>query len=80
MHQDASGAWLVNGGATIRALNRALGWQLPDLGPKTLNGLLLEKLENIPEAGTSLRIGAMEFEVLQTVDNAIRTVRVRPIV
>jgi Mg2+/Co2+ transporter CorB len=80
VHRDASGAWLVNGSATIRALNRALGWQLPDLGPKTLNGLLLEKLENIPEPGTSLRIGALEFEVLQTVDNSIRTVRVRPIV
>jgi Mg2+/Co2+ transporter CorB len=60
-------------------LNRSLGWQLPHLGPKTLNGLLLEKLETIPQAGTSLRIGSMEFEVLQTVDNAIRTVRVRPI-
>ena len=79
VHRDANGAWLVNAGATIRALNRALGWQLPDLGPKTLNGLLLEKLENIPEAGTSLRIGPLEFEVLQTVDNTIRTVRVRPI-
>ncbi len=80
VHRDASGAWLVNGAATIRALNRSLGWQLPHLGPKTLNGLLLEKLETIPQAGTSLRIGTMEFEVLQTVDNAIRTVRVRPIV
>jgi Mg2+/Co2+ transporter CorB len=79
VHRDASGAWLVNGSASIRALNRALGWQLPDLGPKTLNGLLLEKLENIPQSGTSLRIGALEFEVLQTVDNSIRTVRVRPI-
>ncbi len=79
VHRDASGAWLVNGSATIRALNRSLGWQLPDLGPKTLNGLLLEKLEDIPQAGTSLRIGALEFEVLQTVDNSIRTVRVRPI-
>jgi Mg2+/Co2+ transporter CorB len=79
VQRDASGAWLVNAGATIRALNRSLGWQLPDLGPKTLNGLLLEKLENIPEAGTSLRIGAFEFEVLQTIDNTIRTVRVRPI-
>jgi Mg2+/Co2+ transporter CorB len=80
VHRDASGAWLVNGSASIRALNRALGWQLPDLGPKTLNGLLLEKLENIPQAGTSLRIGALEFEVLQTMDNSIRTVRVRPII
>jgi Mg2+/Co2+ transporter CorB len=78
-HREASGAWLVNGGATIRALNRSLGWQLPDLGPKTLNGLLLEKLEDIPEPGTSLRIGPLEIEVLQTVDKAIRTVRVRQI-
>ena len=77
VHRDASGAWLINASATIRVLNRALGWQLPDLGPRTLNGLLLEKLENIPEAGTSLRIGDLEFEVLQTADNAIRTVRVR---
>jgi Mg2+/Co2+ transporter CorB len=77
VHRDANGAWLINASATIRVLNRALGWQLPDLGPRTLNGLLLEKLENIPEAGTSLRIGDLEFEVLQTADNAIRTVRVR---
>jgi Mg2+/Co2+ transporter CorB len=77
VHRDASGAWLINASATIRVLNRALGWQLPDLGPRTLNGLLLEKLEHIPEAGTSLRIGDLEFEVLQTTDNAIRTVRVR---
>ena len=77
VHRDASGAWLINASATIRVLNRALGWQLPDLGPRTLNGLLLEKLEHIPEAGTSLRIGDLEFEVLQIADNAIRTVRVR---
>ena len=79
VQRDANGAWLINASATIRALNRALGWQLPDLGPKTLNGLLLEKFENIPEAGTSLRIGQLEFEVLQIIDNTIRTVRVRPI-
>ena len=79
VQRDASGAFLINAGTNIRALNRALGWQLPDLGPKTLNGLLLEKFENIPEAGTSLRIGQLEFEVLQTIDNTIRTVRVRPI-
>ena len=79
VHRDANGAWLVNAGASLRALNRSMGWQLPDLGPKTLNGLLLEKLENIPEPGTSVRIGAFEFEVLQISDNTIRTVRVRAI-
>jgi Mg2+/Co2+ transporter CorB len=75
--RDAAGNWLVNASATIRALNRSLGWQLPDLGPRTLNGLLLEKLETIPAPGTSLRIGEHDFEVLQIADNAIRTVRVR---
>jgi Mg2+/Co2+ transporter CorB len=77
--RDAAGNWLVNGSATIRALNRSLGWQLPDLGPRTLNGLLLEKLETIPAPGTSLRIGDYDFEVLQIADNAIRAVRVRPV-
>ena len=76
-HREASGAWLVNASASIRALNRSLGWQLPDVGPRTLNGLLLEKLEHIPEPGTALRIGPYEIEILQTVDNTIRAVRVR---
>jgi Mg2+/Co2+ transporter CorB len=76
-HREPSGSWLVNAGASIRALNRSLGWQLPDVGAKTLNGLLLEKLEHIPDPGTALRLGDYEFEVMQTVDNAIRTVRVR---
>ncbi|MBM4214457.1 MAG: magnesium/cobalt efflux protein, partial [Gammaproteobacteria bacterium] len=60
-----------------RVLNRALNWQLPTDGPKTLNGLLLERLETIPEAGTSLRIGNLDMQVLQIADNAIRTVRVQ---
>ena len=51
-------------------------WQLPMDGPKTLNGLLLERLETIPEPGTALRVGNYTFEVLQIADNAIRTVRV----
>ncbi len=77
VHRDAAGNWLVNASATIRALNRSLGWQLPEVGPRTLNGLLLEKLETIPTPGTALRIGEYDFEVLQIADNAIRTVRVR---
>lgn len=77
VHRDAAGNWLVNGGATIRALNRSLGWQLPTVGPRTLNGLLIEQLETIPTPGTALRIGPYEFEILQIADNAIRTVRVR---
>jgi len=69
----------VNASATIRALNRTLGWELPAVGPRTLNGLLLEKLETIPTPGTALRIGGYDFEILQIADNAIRTVRVRQV-
>jgi len=79
VQRDAAGNWLINASATIRALNRALGWSLPAVGPRTLNGLLLEKLETIPTPGTALRIGNYDFEVLQIADNAIRTVRVRAI-
>jgi Mg2+/Co2+ transporter CorB len=67
----------VNASATIRAVNRALQWQLPIEGPKTLNGLLLEQLETFPEPGTTLRVDDYQFEVLQTGDNTIKTVRVQ---
>jgi Mg2+/Co2+ transporter CorB len=76
IHQESKGTYVVNGGITIRKLNRALGWHLPTDGPKTLNGLLVERLEAIPETGTVIRIDSHVFEVLQTGDNAIRTVRV----
>jgi len=77
VHTEKPGVYIVNAAATIRGLNRALQWHLPTTGPKTLNGLLLEQLETIPEAGTTLRVGDYVFEVLQTADNAVRTVRVR---
>jgi len=77
VHTERPGVFIVNASATIRALNRALGWQLPTGGPKTVNGLLLEHLETIPDPGTMLRIGDYEFEVLQATGNAVRTVRVR---
>jgi Mg2+/Co2+ transporter CorB len=77
VHIERPGVFIVNASVTIRALNRALGWQLPTDGPKTVNGLLLEHLETIPDSGTMVRVGHYEFEVLQIGDNAVRTVRVR---
>lgn len=77
IHAERPGVFIVNAGTTIRALNRALQWQLPTGGPKTLNGLLLEQLETIPEPGTQLCVAGYQFEVLQIADNAIKTVRVR---
>ncbi|HET9474630.1 MAG TPA: transporter associated domain-containing protein, partial [Steroidobacteraceae bacterium] len=77
VHREAPGVFIINAGATIRALNRSLGWQLPTDGPKTLNGLLVEKLETLPETGDQVDLGEYQFEVLQLGENTIRTVRAR---
>ncbi len=78
IHLERPGVYIVNASTTIRALNRALQWHLPTDGPKTINGLLLEQLETIPDPGTTLRVDGYLFEVMQTADNAIRTVRIGP--
>jgi Mg2+/Co2+ transporter CorB len=77
VHREAPGVFIINASATIRALNRSLGWQLPTDGPKTLNGLLVEQLETLPATGESVAIGEYQFEVLQTGENTVRTVRAR---
>jgi Mg2+/Co2+ transporter CorB len=77
IHMEHPGVYIINASATIRAVNRALQWQLPTDGPKTLNGLLLEQLEMIPDPGTALKVGPYQFEILQIGDNAIKTVRVK---
>jgi Mg2+/Co2+ transporter CorB len=79
VHREAPGVFIVNASATVRALNRSLGWQLPVDGPKTLNGLLVEQLETLPDTGESVTIGEYQFEVLQTGENTVRTVRARRI-
>ena len=73
---EASGSFMVNGTANVRELNRMMGWRLPTDGPKTLNGLILERLETIPQAGATLQLGAYRLAIVQTADNAVRTVRV----
>jgi Mg2+/Co2+ transporter CorB len=78
VHREADGSFVANASTTIRALNRSMRWNLPTDGPKTLNGLILEFLETIPEPGTTLKLADYMLEVLQTGDNAIKTVRIRP--
>ena len=78
VHREADGSFVVNATTTVRALNRSLRWTLPTDGPKTLNGLIVEFLETIPEPGTTLKLKDYMLEVLQTGDNAIKTVRIRP--
>jgi Mg2+/Co2+ transporter CorB len=78
VHRDADGSFVANASTTIRALNRSMRWNLPTNGPKTLNGLIVEFLETIPEPGTTLKLADYMLEVLQTGENAIKTVRIRP--
>lgn len=78
VYADPDGSYRMSGSVTLRSLNRSLGWKLPTDGPKTVNGLLLEKLENIPQAGRQVEIGGYIFEITETRSNAVRATRVRP--
>ncbi len=79
IHRDADGSFVINGAISIRVLNRTLGWDLPTDGPRTLNGLILEYLETIPQPGTGLKLGNLSVEILQTAENSVKTARIRPI-
>ncbi len=77
IHPQDDGSYLITGSANIREINRHNHWKLPTDGPKTINGLILEFLESIPDPGVSLRIGDYVIEVVQTSNNTIKTVRIR---
>lgn len=76
VHPQDDGSYLVDGGVNIRELNRTMHWDLPVEGPKTLNGLILERLESIPEAAISLRIDGYTIEIVQAAENAVKVARV----
>ena len=71
------GSFLVHGSVTLRDLNRRLDWHLPTDGPKTLNGLITEYLEDLPEAGTSLRLDGYQVDVVRTRGTAVQLARIR---
>lgn len=77
-HQEEDGSWLVDGSSSLRDLNKKLGLKLPLDGPRTLNGLVLEHFEDIPEPGTSFKIGAHTLEIVQTQDRIVKSVRIYP--
>lgn len=72
------GSFLVDGSANIRELNKEMNWLFPTEGPKTLNGLILEYLEEIPENNISLRLAGYPIEIIDISGNMIKTVRVIP--
>jgi Mg2+/Co2+ transporter CorB len=76
IHPQDDGSYLIDGGTHIRLINRQLGWVLPQDGPKTLNGLITEHLENIPESNICMVIEGYRIEILQIQDNMIRTAKI----
>jgi Mg2+/Co2+ transporter CorB len=74
IHPQADGRYVVEGAASIRDLNKSLGWHLPCDGPKTLNGLVTEALETIPDSAVCLKIGRYRLEILETEDNRVSRV------
>lgn len=78
IHRQDDSTLLVDASITVRELNRLMQWHLPTDGPKTLNGLILEYLEAIPEAGISLRLDGHPIEIVQIANNAIKMVRLHP--
>ena len=72
---QVDGSFVIDGAASIRDINRALHWSLPVDGPRTLNGLLLEHLEALPEANVGLKLGPYRFEIVQLRGKLIESVR-----
>ena len=75
---QGDGTFLVDGTANIREINRAQDWHLPTDGPKTINGLILELLETIPDPNISLKIAGYPIDIVETDGNRIRKVRIGP--
>ena len=74
--QTLDDSFIVDGGANVRQLNRLMNWSLPTDGPKTLNGLIVEALETIPQPGTKVTLASYPLEIVETAEHSIRRVRV----
>ena len=77
IHKQSDNSYLIDGNTHIRDINRALDWELPVDGPKTLNGLILEHMEIIPQNGTSLMVDNYTIEIMRSTNNAVQTARVQ---
>jgi Mg2+/Co2+ transporter CorB len=73
------GSYIIDGSASVREVNKALQWELPTDGPKTISGLVLEYLESFPDANAGLRIRDYAIEILELESNVVRAVRGRPL-
>ena len=74
-HAQLDGSYLIDGSTSIRDINRVLSWDLDNTGAKTLNGLLTEILQSIPDSSVGIRLNGYFAETVQVQDNVIRTVK-----
>lgn len=79
LKRDESGAWLVDGAMTIRDLNRALDWSLPDDEANTIAGLVIHEAQMIPAEGQAFRFHGLRFEVMERRENRLTKLRMRPL-
>ena len=77
-HREADGSVIADGACSLRVLNRKAGFDFPLEGPKTINGLLLEELEDIPEAGIALMVAEHPVEILQVQNRMVKVVKILP--
>jgi Mg2+/Co2+ transporter CorB len=74
--REPDGTVIADGACPLRVLNRKAGFEFPLDGPKTVNGLVLEALEDIPEPGASIEIAGYRFDVIQVLDKMVKVVRI----
>ena len=72
------GSYVIEGGASVRDLNRVMKWELPITGPKTLSGLIVEYLEMLPQVGLCLRLAGYPIEILEIEENTVKTAQIWP--
>ena len=75
IHPQDDGSFLIDGSASVRDINRVLSWDLDSTGAKTLNGLLTESLESIPDSSVCINLEGYYAEIVQVKDNVIKTVK-----
>lgn len=74
------GSVIIDGTANIRELNKAFNWTLPEEEARTVNGMILEAIEEIPAPGTHIRLSHYQIEILDVQDNMVKQVRIIPII
>ena len=78
IHAQDDGSYLVDGSANLREINKEMDWNFSTEGPRTLNGLILEYLEDLPSSGQMLDIKRYRIEIISVDNNMVKVARVTP--